>query len=378
MISLQASATVAASVLAATCASAQELTDLAPLAAARTYNGIHRPIPIQITPPPPLASREGEERRPADAADAGEVADTAESVADIQPQFEIELVRPDGTVVAEAAAAEGASDLAALFPALWSRPPEEADLLYAQLVIDGERRGAALVLQPMLTPTYPAGAVTGADGRARARASIDRTGRPSFLEPEPGEVVYSGLRIWTDSVVVLETSHGVIELALRPDEAPNTAYHFVELVGGGLYTDVPFHRIVPDVSGHPFVIQTGDPSGTGAGGAGFYMDLEPSGLPHGYGVVSMARGVDPNANSSQFFICLSREATRHLDGAYTSFAQVTAGAEAIALIAATPIDNGGRPSGEPPRLLKARTRPAPPRGSGPRPLPRPEAEATER
>jgi cyclophilin family peptidyl-prolyl cis-trans isomerase len=352
-------------VIAVTAPLAAAAEEPVPLAAERLYNGIDRPIPIHIE---------------AIDAPAASVSDTAPDETDLRAAAElrIALIRPDGQVVAEAAAEPGDADLAQLCPALWSRPAGEADLLYAQLVAGDERRGPALVLQPMLTPTYPAGATTGGDGRIRARASIDRTGRPSFLQPEEGQVVYSGLRIWSDCQVVLDTSAGRIELIMRPDEAPNTVWHFLSLVEGGLYTDVPFHRIVPDSAGHPFVIQTGDPSGTGAGGAGFYVDLEPSGLEHGYGVVSMARAADPNSNGSQFFISLSREATRHLDGAYTSFAQVVSGGDAIARIAAAPIDEAGRPIGEAPRVLSAWTEAAPPRGAGPEPLERPDSEPLER
>lgn len=365
-----ASAAVAAILAAAAAAApAQDASKTQEAAAAflsadRTYYQVNRPIPISVEAPPRQAPEA--------------VSDTAPPPEASEPGLQIQLIRPDGQVVAEAATEEGAADLASLFPALWSRPAGEAELLYAQLVSDGERCGAALVLQPMLSPIYPAGAVVDSAGRVRPRATIDRTGRPSFLEPTEGERVYSGLRVWEDCHIVLETSAGPIELILRPDVAPNTTRHFIELVEGGLYTDVPFHRIVPDSSGHPFVIQTGDPSGTGAGGPGFYVDLEPSSLPHGYGVVSMARAADPNANGSQFFICLSREATRHLDGAYTSFAQVVSGAEAIARIAAAPVNANGAPVGEPPRVLSARTKPAPPRGTGPQPLSGAAAEPTQR
>jgi len=156
---------------------------------------------------------------------------------------------------------------------------------------------------------------------------------------EPRERVYSGVRTWVLARVVFETSAGDIEIALRPDAAPRTAFHFLSLCQGGFYEGTIFHRIIEeDAQGNPFLIQGGDPTGTGVGGPGFSVDFEPSSLEHDFGVVSLARlPGDPNSGGSQFFICLSREACAALDGQYTAFAEVVRGASTIQTIAALPV-----------------------------------------
>ncbi|MBL8877234.1 MAG: peptidylprolyl isomerase [Phycisphaerae bacterium] len=167
----------------------------------------------------------------------------------------------------------------------------------------------------------------------------------------------------------METDKGVIEFQLRPDVAPNTAWNFRELVGGGFYTDIIFHRIVPKLqSGHPFVIQVGDPTATGTGGPGYNIDLEQSSLQHDFGVLSMARSGDPNSNGSQVFVCLSRPGTAFLDGNYTTFGQAISGADVIRAIAASPIGAEGRPTDPMPLIKTATLVDAAPYGTGPKPI----------
>jgi peptidylprolyl isomerase len=126
--------------------------------------------------------------------------------------------------------------------------------------------------------------------------------------------------------------------------------------------------ISADASGRAFLVQTGDPTGTGRGGSGDLTDFERSTLAHTRGVVSMARlPDDPNTNGSQFLICLSREACAKLDGRYTSFGTVVEGLETLDAIASTPLapaeDEGlsvpQRPI-RPPVLHEARAVDAPP------------------
>jgi peptidyl-prolyl cis-trans isomerase B (cyclophilin B) len=125
---------------------------------------------------------------------------------------------------------------------------------------------------------------------------------------------------------------------MRPDVAPNTVWNFRELASGGLYQNTTFHRIVPLSSkGHPFVIQGGDPTGTGMGGAGNWLPIENSSLKHEFGVISMARAGDPDSAGCQFFLCLSREGTARLDGQYCSFGETVNGKEVINLIAEVPL-----------------------------------------
>src|SRR5262249_45827306 len=151
-----------------------------------------------------------------------------------------------------------------------------------------------------------------------------QTQEPQF---RPGRGICSGLRAYVDQVVRMETSAGAIDFRMRPDEAPNTVWSFLELCRGGVYPDVGLHRIAPvNATNHaPFGIQGGDPvfghakEGVGEGGPGFAINLEQSGLPHDFGVISMARNPRfPNSAGSQFFIGLSREGTAHLDGKFAA------------------------------------------------------------
>jgi len=161
----------------------------------------------------------------------------------------------------------------------------------------------------------------------------------------------------------METSEGEIHLKLRPDAAPNTAWNFRQLAEGGFYYDTIFHRVVPLTNkGFPFVIQGGDPTGTGSGGPGWWLPIEKSSLVHDFGVISMARAGDPDSAGCQFFICLSREGTKRLDGQYCAFGETVLGDEIIKAIAATPIQNPqtGRPK-DPPRIYKINMVPSAPR-----------------
>ena len=147
---------------------------------------------------------------------------------------------------------------------------------------------------------------------------------------------------------------GTMEFRLRPDCAPNTAFNIMEFVRGGLYTNTIWHRVVAKrKDGTPFVIQGGDPAGTGSGGPGFSYPLENSPLPHDFGVISMPRSTDPNTNGCQLFVCLSREGTKHLDGKYASFGQLLRGADAVKKIAAVPVGKDDRPT-NPPIIYRAK------------------------
>lgn len=252
--------------------------------------------------------------------------------------------------VATQSVAAGAIDMASLFPQIWKSA--QPRVMYAQLYAGETGVGAPVVLQPLV------------DGATAVLSGRD-------IQWVPGSGPMSGVRAYADKHVVLETTAGEIELRLRPDEAPNTVWNFRTLVEGGFYTDILFHRIVAKLpTGNPFVIQVGDPTGTGGGGPGYSFDLEQSKLPHDFGVISMARENDPNTNGSQVFLCLSREGTSFLDGRYCAFGQTVKGAEAIEAIAATPTKQGDRPADEAkgPRIKSARLVDAPPYGTGPAPV----------
>jgi cyclophilin family peptidyl-prolyl cis-trans isomerase len=266
----------------------------------------------------------------------------------------------------EAPAASGRVDLTSLLPYLWETKPTTVS--YAQLELDGTPTGAPLVLQPMVTPNRaslveattmeitenPRGQVVFEDERIPALHAQGKS------ESQFRESTFSGLRIYTDQEVVMNTSAGDIIFRMRPDAAPNTAYNFLHLAQGGFYTNIIFHRIVAALpNGNPFVIQVGDLSGTGSGGPGYMIDLEKSTLPHDFGVLSMARDSDPDTNGSQVFVALSRPGTEFLDGRYTAFAEAVQGASVIREIAATPVGAEDRPI-DPPMLLSCTTRDAPP------------------
>ena len=269
-------------------------------------------------------------------------------------------------VIAEAPAAIGRVDLTSLFSAIWAEKSHQ--LVLAQLYLDGNAYSSPVVLQPMVTPNTavrvtPGTMILSEDPKAEVVFEDDRLAskfaKGEITSPDREEVVFSGLRVYVEQEIVFDTTAGEIVFRLRPDAAPNTAYNFMHLAANGFYTNIIFHRIVATLKdGRPFVIQVGDPSGTGSGGPGYMVDLEKTALPHDFGVLSMARSGDPNTNGSQVFVCLSREGTAFLDGRYTAFAQAVSGATVIRSIAAVPVDADDRPL-DPPMILKASTRNAP-------------------
>jgi peptidyl-prolyl cis-trans isomerase B (cyclophilin B) len=119
----------------------------------------------------------------------------------------------------------------------------------------------------------------------------------------------------------IKTNKGDIHLQLNPAEAPQTVNNFVALARDGFYTGVVFHRVVPG-----FVIQGGDPTGTGSGGPGYKFKDEPVKRSYKAGTVAMANA-GPNTNGSQFFICL--EDQPGLPGLYTIFGDTTSGMDVV-------------------------------------------------
>lgn len=144
-------------------------------------------------------------------------------------------------------------------------------------------------------------------------------------------------------VVTIEMEDGSkIKLELYPDIAPNTVNNFISLVQKGCYDGVIFHRIIPK-----FMIQGGDPQGTGVGGPGYSIKGEFSSnkfkndLKHERGVISMARSGHPDSAGSQFFIMV--EKSEHLDGDYAAFGKVTEGMEVVDKIVLTLRDKNDKP-----------------------------------
>jgi cyclophilin family peptidyl-prolyl cis-trans isomerase len=134
----------------------------------------------------------------------------------------------------------------------------------------------------------------------------------------------------------LHTTEGAIALELYPDDAPKTVENFVRLAREGFYDGVVFHRVIPD-----FMIQGGDPTGTGSGGPGYQFEDEINEHKVERGALAMANA-GPDTNGSQFFI-VTAEACPWLDGKHTVFGRVTAGMDVVDRISELPRDARDRP-----------------------------------
>lgn len=148
-----------------------------------------------------------------------------------------------------------------------------------------------------------------------------------------------------EQIAVITTNHGVIKMRFFPQVAPETVKNFTELAKKGFYNGLTFHRVIPS-----FMIQGGDPLGTGTGGEtykgpGTMLKAEFSDkLKHIRGAVSMARrGNDVNSATSQFFIVQNRSGVADLNGQYTVFGQAFEGLEVVDEIAGVPRDADDKP-----------------------------------
>jgi len=152
----------------------------------------------------------------------------------------------------------------------------------------------------------------------------------------------------SDNTLTLMLKTGDVKVALRPDLAPMHVARIKELANQGFYDGVAFHRVIPG-----FMAQTGDPTGTGAGGSKL-PDLKAEFTPerHVRGTLSMARTSDPHSANSQFFICFAD--APWLDRQYTVFGRVVSGMEHVDAIKKGGEHNNGAISGEPDRIVKAR------------------------
>lgn len=147
-------------------------------------------------------------------------------------------------------------------------------------------------------------------------------------------------------VTITMEDGGVMKAELYPDKAPNTVRNFLSLAGSGFYDGLIFHRVI---SG--FMIQGGDPDGTGMGGPGYeirgefsHNGFEKNDIRHVRGVLSMARTMDPDSAGSQFFI-MHADAP-YLDGEYAAFGKLIEGEEILDRIAGTKTDFSDRPLSE--------------------------------
>lgn len=139
-----------------------------------------------------------------------------------------------------------------------------------------------------------------------------------------------------EMVAVVETNMGTFSFKFYPEDAPQTVASFKKLANKGFYDGLIFHRVIAG-----FMMQGGDPTGTGTGGPGYTIKAEFNKHSHMAGTVSMARSGDPDSAGSQFFVCLA--AASHLDGQYTVFGQVIDGMDVVDAIGKTKTDRGDRP-----------------------------------
>ncbi len=138
------------------------------------------------------------------------------------------------------------------------------------------------------------------------------------------------------TTATMHTSEGPIQIELFPEEAPKTVENFTKLAGEGFYDGVTFHRVIPD-----FMIQGGDPTGTGSGGPGYTFEDEFNDHKIVKGALAMANA-GPNTNGSQFFIVTAEECS-WLDGKHTVFGRVVEGQDVVDRISAAERDGRDKP-----------------------------------
>ena len=203
--------------------------------------------------------------------------------------------------------------------------------------------------QPEAAPSPTTAASSGAAATPLPTATpISGTESGAPAAPTPAVVVSGGRSIkqWSSPpamsidtgasyTAVLNTTAGPITIELLTGDAPNTVNNFVFLARQGFYDNVIFHRTIPG-----FMIQGGDPTGTGGGGPGYRFADEPVNRPYSRGVMAMANA-GPNTNGSQFFLM---HADYALPPSYTIFGQTVAGLETIDTIATAPTQSGGEGS----------------------------------
>src|SRR5215212_533108 len=138
------------------------------------------------------------------------------------------------------------------------------------------------------------------------------------------------------TTATIHTNHGAIDVELYDEDAPKTVENFTTLARKGFYDGVIFHRVIPD-----FMIQGGDPTGTGTGGPGYQFEDEANDHSVVRGALAMANA-GPNTNGSQFFIVTADEAS-WLDGKHTVFGRVSSGMDVVDKISELPRDSRDKP-----------------------------------
>ena len=196
----------------------------------------------------------------------------------------------------------------------------------------------AVYLGTLYLNRYYPNTTTGVLGN-NSRSQVSVTGNKNKTLPKPDYILKPGV----DYQAKIYTNYGTIVIDLLENYAPNGVNNFVYLSQHNFYNNVKFHRIIKNI-----LIQTGDPTGTGTGGPGYYVkgDFGP-GLPeYGPGIVGMANDGNKDHNGSQFFIVASgatKEITKSWNGVYPVFARVISGMDVVDKIAKLPTDKSGRP-----------------------------------
>lgn len=149
--------------------------------------------------------------------------------------------------------------------------------------------------------------------------TTDTTASVSSVTAEDLKIGENGL---SEAKIIIKTVHGNIAFKLYPKQAPNTVTRIIELTQQGFYDGIIFHRVIPN-----FVVQGGDPTGTGMNGSGKKLKAEFNEIQHIKGTVAMARAQDVDSADSQFYIALNT--LPHLDKSYTVFGQVTEGLDVL-------------------------------------------------
>ena len=197
-----------------------------------------------------------------------------------------------------------------------------------------KKPGADAAPMATSTPTLPTPPVTSPTVSPSPMSSISAlpsalpSGSPSPIVLTPNAPIDVAAALVTDEngmshgTVIIQTEKGLIKFKLYPKDAPNTVNRLVTLIQSGFYNGLVFHRVEPG-----FVIQGGDPTGTGKGGSGQKIGAEFNNRKHLEGTLSMARTRDPNSADSQFFVSLAPQPD--LDHQYTIFGQVIEGMDVV-------------------------------------------------
>lgn len=251
----------------------------------------------------------------------------------------VQVVTSDtGVLLSIGSAAMAVIDNRALYEAEGVYQPDIVELDVPAQLINGK------TMVPLRAVSASLGAAVEWD-EATSTVSIEYTAPPD-VEPttnDKGESQVQVIKPEKNPVVTIEMEDGgKIVAELYPEIAPNTVYNFISLVQKGFYDGTIFHRVIPG-----FMIQGGDPQGTGTGGPGYSIRGEFSAngvqndLKHTEGVLSMARTMAPNSAGSQFFI-MAADAP-HLDGQYAAFGKVTEGLDVVQKIVSAKRDMMDKP-----------------------------------